>query len=164
MRILTIQNKKEEKFLRRKIKDFDFSSFDKKRIKELIEEMKKTMRAAQGVGLSANQVGLDFKTFVAELPSEKGAAKFYALFNPKIEKVSKKEIVMEEGCLSVPKIYGKVSRPEKIVFSAFDRNGKKVKIKAWGFLARVFQHEMDHLNGALIIDKAKELRRITNDK
>ena len=66
---------------------------------------------------------------------------------------------MEEGCLSVPEIFGAVERPEKITLEGFDTGGKKIKIKAWGLLARIFQHETDHLNGILFIDKAKNLRR-----
>ena len=85
MDILTIQNKKDEKFLRRKTGVFDFSKFTKKEIKELLEKMRKTMKAADGVGLSANQVGLNLRLFVAEVPSQKGRSKFYAIFNPEIE-------------------------------------------------------------------------------
>lgn len=67
---------------------------------------------------------------------------------------------MEEGCLSVPGIYGDVERPEKITLVGQDRYDKKIKIKAWGLLARVFQHEVDHLNGILFIDKAKSIQKI----
>ena len=66
---------------------------------------------------------------------------------------------MEEGCLSVPEIFGKVVRPAKVVLEGWDKNGKKLKIKAWGLLARIFQHEMDHLDGKLFIDKAKYLHK-----
>ncbi|MBI2591585.1 MAG: peptide deformylase [Candidatus Brennerbacteria bacterium] len=153
MKILTIQNKIEEKFLRRPAKLFDFSKFSKKEIQELIKKMRKEMKAAQGVGLSANQIGLDMKVFVAEAPSERGAMKFYAVFNPDIKSSSKETFEIDEGCLSVPDFYGKVKRPAKIILNGFDKNGKNITIKAWGFLARVFQHETDHLNGILFTDK-----------
>ncbi|MEK7147201.1 MAG: peptide deformylase [Patescibacteria group bacterium] len=153
MAILTIKNKTEEKFLRRPARLFDFSKFSKKEIGELIKKMRKEMKIAQGIGLSANQIGLDFKVFVAEAPSETGAVKFYAVFNPAIKSFSKEIFEIEEGCLSVPNFYGKVKRPAKIVLSGFDKNNKKITIKAWGFLARVFQHETDHLNGILFTDK-----------
>jgi len=66
---------------------------------------------------------------------------------------------LEEGCLSVPGVWGIVSRSNRITIEGLDLNGKKIKIKAWGFLAQVFQHEIGHLNGALFIDKAKELKK-----
>ena len=81
--------------------------------------------------------------------------KFYAVFNPRIEKSGGEKLFLEEGCLSVPGKYGAVERFERVVLAGFDRNGKPLKIKAWGLLAHVFQHEVDHLNGILFIGKAK---------
>lgn len=159
MQILTVKNKKEEKFLRKKTRNFDFSKFSRKEIKELISAMRQAMKKAEGIGLSANQIGIDASVFVAEVNN-----KFYAFFNPKIEKSSAETMETEEGCLSVPDSFGLVKRAEKITISGFDQSGKKVKIKAWGLLARVFQHEIDHLNGILFIDKAKNLEQMTDNK
>ncbi|MEK7548908.1 MAG: peptide deformylase [Patescibacteria group bacterium] len=173
MQIFTINNKTEEKFLRIKTANFDFSKHSKKDIDELIKKMKSSMIKANGIGLSANQIGLDLQLFVAQisdeplkrgknnkiiLPSSK-SMKSYIIFNPKIAKFSKKETIMEEGCLSVPGIYGEVERPEKITLEGYDRYGRKKKIKAEELLARVFQHEIDHLNGILFIDRAKNLHK-----
>jgi len=158
--IVTIENKADEKFLRKKTELFDFKKFTKKEIAALAVRMRRDMRAAQGIGLSANQIGLTFKVFVAEVPDPKGGLKFYMVFNPKIEKVSSEKVPFEEGCLSVPLTYGTVDRPERITLAGFDKNGKAVKIKAWGLLARVFQHEVDHLNGILFIDKAKTIQKV----
>lgn len=156
--ILTIDEKKEEKFLRRKTSDFDFKKFTKKDITELLSRMRRIMRKANGIGLSANQIGLDLKMFIAEVPDTKGGVKFYAVFNPKIEKLDDDEkVIYEEGCLSVPGKWGDVERAARLIVSGFDKHGKPAKIKAWGLLARVFQHEIDHLNGKLFIDKAKNL-------
>ena len=160
MAIVKINNKKDEKFLRQKTVVFDFEKFTKKEINELIQKMRKEMREANGIGLSANQIGYSFKIFVAQVPDENGSQKFYAVFNPEIKKASREVLDLDEGCLSVPGIYGLVKRPEKIVLRGFDKNGKKIKIKAWGLLARVFQHETDHLNGMLFIDKAQNLRSL----
>lgn len=157
MNIVTNSEKKNDKFLRQKTADFDFSKFSKKEINELIREMKKMMIAANGIGLSANQIGLKWKVFVAQVPASEGDSKFYALFNPSIIKASDDEVFYEEGCLSVPGKYGEVKRPRYIIVKAQDKNGRPVKIKAWGLLARVFQHEIDHLNGGLFIDKAKNV-------
>jgi len=85
---------------------------------------------------------------------------FYAIFNPEIVKFSKEKILTEEGCLSVPGVYGLVERSAKITIVGRDENDKKIKIKASGILARVFQHEFDHLNGVLFIDKASNIHKI----
>ena len=161
--ILLVENKKEEKFLRKKTADFDFKKFTKKEVSELVARMRRVMRAANGIGLSANQIGLDLKVFVAEVPDGKGGTKFYAVFNPKLTKTSEETIPYEEGCLSVPGQWGDVTRPERVVVSGLDKNGKPAKVKAWGLLARVFQHEIDHLNGKLFIDKTKKIYRTQKD-
>jgi peptide deformylase len=161
--ILTIDAKKDEKFLRSKTVDFDFTKFTKKEIAELIARMRRIMRRANGIGLSANQIGLDFKMFVAEIPDAQGGTKFYAVFNPKIEKASKETVVYEEGCLSIPGKWGDVERAKQITIAGQDKNGKPAKIKAWGLLAHVFQHEMDHLSGKLFIDKAKHVHEVTTE-
>lgn len=174
MKILIVNNKKEEKFLRTKTADFDFSKFTKKEINELIKKMKETMIKANGIGLSANQIGLNLKFFIAligDKPLKRDAnnkiimpspdeSKFYAIFNPEIIKSSKQTEIIEEGCLSVPGIQGNVERPKKITIAGFDKNGRAVKIKAESLIARVFQHEIDHLNGILFIDKVKNIKKI----
>lgn len=155
MKIWVISDKKEEKFLRRKTANFDFRKFSKAEIRELVRAMRQSMQEAEGIGLSANQIGLDLKVFVAKV-----ANKFYSIFNPEIVQLSKESIAMEEGCLSVPGVFGSVERPEKITLKGFNIKGKPIKIKAWGLLARVFQHEVDHLNGKLFIDKAKQVGKL----
>jgi len=140
--------------LRKKTKKVtDFS-----RIKKIIEEMKETMEKYQGIGLSANQVGLDLSLFVAKYNQ-----KFYAIINPKILKVSKEKEEMLEGCLSLPKILANVKRPRSVVLEAFNEKGKKIKLKAKGLLARIFLHETDHLNGILIIDRTKEIYQLKEE-
>ncbi len=155
--IVTVAQKKDEKFLRKKTVPFDFKKFTRKEVNDLIVRMRRAMHAANGIGLSANQIGLEFAVFVAEIPDADGGTKFYAVFNPKIEKVSKETISFEEGCLSVPGIWGEVTRAEQIVVSGSNKMGKHVKVKAWGLLSRIFQHEIDHLNGKLFIDRAKKV-------
>jgi peptide deformylase len=160
--ILTVENKKDEKFLRRKTEDFDFKKFSRAEITQIINRMKKAMHLAHGIGLSANQIGLPYKMFVAEVPSPDAGKKFYAIFNPVIEKTSGEKIKVEEGCLSVPGMRGYLERHERVVLTGFDKNGKPLKIKAWGLLAHVFQHEVDHLNGKLFIDRTKDIRKYEN--
>lgn len=155
--IQNVNNKKQEKTLRSQAVPFDFSKSSKKEVNELIKNMRDTMRDAQGIGLAANQVGLPWNVFVAEVPSSDGGSKFYAVFNPSLVKTGKETSAMEEGCLSVPKMYGEVERAEKVILSFKDKNGHPQKIKAWGLLARVFQHEVDHLQGKLILDSASKI-------
>lgn len=157
MKIVTIHEKKDEKFLRQKTVPFVFAEHNKENINELIKEMRLAMKEADGIGLSANQIGYSFRVFVAQVPSENGGMKFYSVFNPHIEKYFSEKNKMEEGCLSVPGIFGLVERPNKLILTGFDKGGKAVKFKAWGLLARVFQHEMDHLDGKLFIDRASDL-------
>lgn len=155
MDIVTIAQKKDEKFLRTPTVNFDFTKYDKKHIRELIKTMRQSMQKAEGIGLSANQIGMNIKVFVAKVEN-----KFYAVFNPELTQLSKETINLDEGCLSIPGVYGTVERPDKLTLKGFDQAGKPLKIKAWGLLARVFQHEMDHLNGKLFIDKAKMVERV----
>lgn len=166
MEIWITKNKREDKFLRQKTKDFKFSKkeaevdgkhFSFKEIDELVRKMRRVMRDANGVGLSANQVGLPYRLFVAEVPDAQGGLKFYSVFNPRLDFVKNEKAVMEEGCLSVPGKYGFVERYTEARLQGLDKRGRTLKIKAWGFLAHVFQHEVDHLEGRLFIDKAKEV-------
>lgn len=150
-------NKSEEKALRRKTEEFVFGSMGVKEVDEILRTMRAAMREANGVGLSANQIGLPYRIFVVEVPDTHGNTKQYAIFNPTLEKVGEEKEIMEEGCLSVPKTYGEVERAERLTLKGFDKRGKPLKIKAWGLLSRVFQHEVDHLEGKLFIDKAKNI-------
>ena len=150
-RILSIANKADLTVLRQKTAPFDFSRFTKKEITELVRSMRETMKGASGIGLAANQIGLNLSLFVA-----KTERKLHAVFNPKLVWASAEEDDMEEGCLSIPKTYGIVRRSVAVRVEAQDSKGKKVEFSPTGLLARVFQHEMDHLEGILFTDKAVE--------
>ena len=116
---------------------------------QLILDMIKTLRASQGIGLAAPQVGRNLQLCVVEVENE-----LFVLINPVIKKLSGDILIAEEGCLSFPGKFIPVKRYEKIKIKALDMNGKKQVIRARGLLARVFQHEIDHLNGVLFIDQA----------
>ncbi|MFN7088516.1 MAG: peptide deformylase [Candidatus Paceibacteria bacterium] len=143
----------DKKILRQRIPEIEKPTPE---IRMLVKKMRKIMKQADGIGLAANQIGLPLRLFVAEVNN-----KFYAVLNPKITKLSKEKEIMEEGCLSFPAYFGPVSRAKKIILEGMDAYGKKIKISATGLLARVFQHEVDHLNGILFIDKARELYHYT---
>lgn len=126
-------------------------------IASLIDEMFKIMYKEKGIGLAAPQVDLGKRIFVVDT-GETRSQKF-ALINPVIKERSSKLEPYEEGCLSVPGINADVIRPESILISGYNRDGKEVEIEANGLLARVFQHEYDHLDGILFIDRIEKYIR-----
>lgn len=144
----------------RKVKKFD------KTLHKLIDDMVETMREAPGIGLAAPQVGLLERVIVVELPEDDEdpqSGKLYEFVNPEIVFHSNEEVEGEEGCLSIPNIVGDVWRSERVVVKGQDRFGKPQKLEAYDWLARVFQHEIDHLNGVLFIDRVEgpdHLRRL----
>jgi peptide deformylase len=124
-------------------------------LKNLIDNMTETMYAAPGVGLAAVQVGILKQMFVYDIGDGPEV-----VINPEIVKTEGETIEEEEGCLSVPEVRVPVKRFEKIELTGLDKNGKKIRVKAEGLLARAFQHEIDHLNGKLILDRtSKDERR-----
>ena len=124
-----------------------------KEILQLIADMKLTVQKAPGIGLAAPQVGKNLMIAVINL-IEADAPPF-TLLNPRIISKSIKKTEMEEGCLSIPGKFLKVRRPARVEVEAWNEAGKKVRIKADKLLAKVLQHEIDHLNGVMIIDRAK---------
>jgi len=138
-----------DKILRKKVKRVSNISSDE--IQNLIAEMKETMIASDGLGLAANQVNKDLKILVV---NTKDGAK--AFINPFIYWKSFKKCVAEEGCLSFPNIFGTVRRPERTRLFYSDEQGKLRHLASEGLIARVLQHEIDHLNGVLFIDKIIE--------
>lgn len=126
-------------------------------LQTLIDDMVETMRVAPGVGLAAPQVNISQQVIVIEFGDEEDETvppKLYILVNPEITKLAKETVKGVEGCLSIPGIVGEVERSEATIVKGFNRRGQPIKIKAKGWLARIFQHEVDHLNGVLFIDKA----------
>lgn len=122
-----------------------------KDVLKLIEEMKAAVRQFKGIGLAAPQIGHNLTLAVINL-DHLGITPF-AIANPKVVSKSIKKTIMEEGCLSIPGKYGGVKRPAKIEVEFHREDGKKVIMKASDLLAKVFQHEIDHLNSVLIIDR-----------
>ncbi len=127
-------------------------------IQSLIPEMIKTMLAKDGIGLAAPQIGKSIRIIIIHHKD-----KDLVMINPKIIKKSLIKEWDEEGCLSVPNVFGDVKRCKKITVKYIDEFGKEQILATEGLLARVIQHEVDHLDGILFIDKAKNLRRIENE-
>jgi len=134
-------------------------------LQNLIDDMVETMHAAHGLGLAAPQIGVLQQVIVIQLPeNEKDpqSGKLYVLCNPEIVKAAGEE-ESEEGCLSVPGFVGDVRRAAVVTVKGLDQHGKKIRIKAEGLLARALQHEIDHINGVLYIDRVdspEKIRRI----
>lgn len=134
------------------------------KIKALIEDMIETLRAAPGVGLATPQLGFDQRVIVAEYaePSEDPEAepkppKLYVLINPEIVRNSSETNLNNEGCLSIPGYMGEVERFDTITVKALNRQGDPIRLKAKDWLARILQHEIDHLEGVLFIDRATQV-------
>jgi peptide deformylase len=124
----------------------------------LIEDMRETMRAYRGVGLAANQVGVLQRVLVAGVPLAEDRRVELALVNPELSE-RKGSVVDEEGCLSIPGLYDDVRRAERVRVRAFDIEGRPLDFVAGGYLARVIQHEVDHLDGVLFVDRLSLLKR-----
>ena len=123
----------------------------------LIDDMVETMRNAPGVGLAAPQVASPLRVIVVEFGDEENEEippKLYTMVNPEIVRVSEETVVGTEGCLSIPAFIGDVERLDQITIKGQNRYGKPMRVKASGWLARIFQHEIDHLNGVLFTDRA----------
>jgi peptide deformylase len=135
---------------------------------ELVEDMIVTMREEDGVGLAAPQINQSLRLIVVEYPeddSQEGAQpKLFVMVNPEIVKRSEETEKGIEGCLSVPEIVGEVERAGKVEVRGLNRYGKKMKVRAKGWLARVFQHEIDHLDGILFVDRATELWKTSDEE
>lgn len=132
-------------------------------LKSLIQDLKDTMYAAPGVGLAANQIGIPLQVAVVDITAGQDLSSFVILINPEII-LTEGEQFEEEGCLSMPGIYEKVRRPQKVIVKTLDLQGNMKEIKGEGLLARAFCHEIDHLQGRLFIDylSAFKLRYLKN--
>jgi peptide deformylase len=129
----------------------------------LVDDMIETMRQAPGVGLAAPQVNVSQRLVVVEFgdeDDEQAPAKLYAIVNPEIVRPSQEKEKGNEACLSVPGFLGEVERISSLTIKGQNRHGQPIRIKAKGWLARIFQHEIDHLDGILFTDRALWVRKI----
>ncbi|HNO85997.1 MAG TPA: peptide deformylase, partial [Anaerolineales bacterium] len=160
-----------EPVLRRKAKPV--TKFDKE-LQTLIDDMIETMREAPGVGLAAPQVNISQQLAVIEYDEDEDEEenedappkpkKLYVIINPEIIKASEEKVMGIEGCLSIPGLQGEVERHQSIQVKALNRHGSPVKLKVDGWMARIFQHEIDHLNGVLFTDRATRVWKPREDE
>ena len=138
--------------------------FDKS-LQTLIGDMIETVRDAPGVGLAAPQVGISERLIVVEYYEDEKAEeaedetkkKVWVMINPEIVKASEEKVMGVEGCLSVPNLVGEVERHEAVQVKGLNRHGQPMRVKAQGWLARIFQHEIDHINGVVFTDLATKV-------
>jgi peptide deformylase len=160
---MSIIVQKDDQVLRLTAKPVPLESITFPEIQKLLREMSQALAAeADGVALAAPQVGKSWRIFIVSgkiIDEEKPPADL-VFINPKIKKASRVKAEMEEGCLSVRWIYGHVKRATRVTVEAYDESGKKFTHHGSGLLAQIFQHEMDHLDGTLFIDKADNLQEI----
>ena len=162
LEVITIPNEN----LRKRSVEVDLGFVRDENSQKLFDDMIKTMYEDDGIGLAAPQVGKNIRVCVIgkdALKQDKNntlAIEDLVLINPTWQKINKKTQVDLEGCLSVPKTYGKVKRYKNVYVEALDRHGEKMEFEANNFFARVVQHEVDHLNGVLFIDKASGIYEV----
>ena len=147
--------------LRRGAEEVDLEEIGSPEIQQLIDDLIETRRAAGGAGLAANQVSAGERIAVVEVDDAtrarypyKPAFPLTVVVNPKIEPLSEEQLLINEGCLSVPGLRGDVPRSMSVLVHYFDRNGARCEVAARGLTAGTFQHEIDHLDGVLFLDRA----------
>lgn len=126
-------------------------------VRQLVDDLFETMRAARGVGLAANQVGVARRVAVVDIGEDDPPP--LVLINPVIVESDKETETEEEGCLSIPDIFGDVKRAARVVVEALDKGGKPFRAEAHGYKARAIQHEIDHLDGILFLDHLSAVKR-----
>jgi peptide deformylase len=147
------------------------TNFNNPKLQQLLDDMVETMLDEPGVGLAAPQVAVSQRVIVVRLPDDEeskreygdDAGVLYQVVNPEIIRESRDMVDGIEACLSIPGYFGNVKRHQSVTVRGYDRDGKKIRIKANGWLARVFQHEIDHLDGVLFIDRATEIWQMVNE-
>jgi peptide deformylase len=126
-------------------------------VRRLVDDLFETMYAAKGVGLAANQVGVARRVAVVDVGHE--TAQPLVLINPRVVRHAEGTDVAEEGCLSIPEVFGDVERPTAVVLEAVDRDGQPYRLETEGYQARAIQHEIDHLDGVLFLDHLSAVKR-----
>ncbi|MEM7126467.1 MAG: peptide deformylase [Chloroflexota bacterium] len=133
----------------------------------LLDDMLETIHEAKGIGLAGPQIGLSQQITIIEFPDDEedpeNTMQLYEFINPKILKKKGAE-VGQEGCLSIPGLVADVKRSKQITVEAQDRHGDKFRLKAYGWLARAIQHEVDHLEGKIMLEKAEQVYRVVENE
>lgn len=132
-------------------------------IRQLAQEMLQTMYSADGIGLAAPQVGVNKQVIVIDCEPDNPNNKPLILINPAIKRFGRNLCAFQEGCLSVPGVYMDVTRPEEVEVTYKDENGRPQTLKAKDLLARAIQHEMDHLNGVMFVDRVENTLALTEE-
>ena len=151
--------------LRKRAAEVDLNCAKDAKFQKLIDDMIETMRAYEGVGIAAPQIGLSLAIFCVEYRGNRrypsmSEIPVYAVLNPKLAVIDAAEVRMMEGCLSVPDLRGDTPRAKEVRLEGFDRHGEPIRIQAKGFHARILQHEYDHLQGRVYLDRVKNRKSL----
>ncbi len=164
LKVITLPSKS----LREPSKELDAAYLLEPETQKFMDELVTTMYEDDGIGIASPQVAKNVQICVIGKDAIPPDCVYHGsdliLANPRWEKISKKTLIQQEGCLSVPGLIGRVKRCKDIIVSALDRKGRAIHFEARDFFARVVQHEVDHLNGILFIDKAKDIRQVESKK
>lgn len=169
---------KENPVLREVAKEVSLEQITSRKVETIIRRMQKALNIEEdGIAIAAPQIGENLRIFIVSnkvfdimeehngtSPSPTKAKRNLIFINPEIIKTSKEKMVMEEGCLSIRWLYGQVQRAKKVLIKASDKDGKSFTFGGSGLMAQIFQHEIDHLNGILFIDKARGLKEMPPQK
>jgi peptide deformylase len=147
--------------LRKIAKRVDPKEISEPLFQQLIDDMFATMYDAPGVGLAAPQINVSKRLFVIDVHDDEHEPA--VVINPRLERLGE-EVELKEGCLSVPGMVGEIVRHERAAVTGLDRSGQKIRLEGDGVLAQCIQHEIDHLDGKLYIDRAKNVRPVTSDE
>jgi peptide deformylase len=126
-------------------------------VRRLVDDLFETMHLAKGVGLAANQIGVAQRVAVVDVGDDFPPP--LVMVNPRLVRISEEVETAEEGCLSIPEIYGEVERPLHVTLEALDRDGRPYRVEVSGYKARAVQHEIDHLDGVLFLDHLSAVKR-----
>ena len=144
--------------LRRVAKKVELKEISDPLFQQLLEDMFATMYDAPGIGLAAPQINISKRIFTVDLQDDDDAHGPLVVINPKFE-LTEGEVEATEGCLSVPGLVGEITRYERVLVAGLDRTGAKIRLEGTGLFGRCLQHEIDHLNGVLYTDRAKNVRK-----
>ncbi len=147
--------------LRKRARPLQSSEIRSARIQQLIDDMTETLHEYQGIGLAATQVHEEVRLFVAGIDGEDEPLPFVVLVNPEVTPVGSRRDEDWEGCLSIPDLRGRVTRPHEVEVRALDREGQAIELQMRGYPARVIQHETDHLDGVLFLDRMESFETLS---
>ena len=153
--VWTIFDPKQKALLTAPAADVPSELFGTPELEQFAKDMIQAMKRSRGVGLAAPQVGKSWRMAIISRQADRSLRQDLVLLNPRLQRAGGRTVRDEEGCLSIPDVFGVVARPDEVLVTAFDLKGQPFTLEAYGLFARVLQHELDHLQGILFIERAE---------